>query len=198
MGSLGPGAGCDGPIAKIARDFRLILDEPAVTLLDFKAGFEDVARGVVTGLDWVVVVIDPTTASLELANSMNRLVERLQAGALPATRHLTPELVAVANANYEQAHLKGVAFILNKIADDRIESFMRSRLAEDGIRPIAALREDPAITEGWLEGSPIFVPRLVMEATHILKELECSSQSSHGTAEVGRSPREEAHHRASA
>ena len=41
MGELGPGAGCDGPIAKIARDVR-IRGEGAngVTLLDFKAGMK--------------------------------------------------------------------------------------------------------------------------------------------------------------
>jgi hypothetical protein len=44
MGELGPGAGCDGPIAKVARDVRVRDGEgtPPV-LVDFKAGFEDSA-----------------------------------------------------------------------------------------------------------------------------------------------------------
>ena len=46
IGDQGPGAGCDGPVAKIARDFRIYIQgELPVTLVDFKAGFEDTARG---------------------------------------------------------------------------------------------------------------------------------------------------------
>ena len=46
IGDKGPGAGCDGPISKIARDLRVegIGDKP-VTLIDVKAGLEDFARG---------------------------------------------------------------------------------------------------------------------------------------------------------
>lgn len=52
IGPLGPGAGCDGPMTKIARDFAFETDDPApVTVLDFKAGIEDASRGVITRLD---------------------------------------------------------------------------------------------------------------------------------------------------
>jgi CO dehydrogenase nickel-insertion accessory protein CooC1 len=48
IAGMGPGAGCDGPINKIARDFRLLSDRKSmVTLVDFKAGFEDSARGAI-------------------------------------------------------------------------------------------------------------------------------------------------------
>ena len=61
IGDQGPGAGCDGPVAKIARDIRLHQSgEQPVTLVDFKAGFEDSARGAITSLDWAIVVVDPT------------------------------------------------------------------------------------------------------------------------------------------
>jgi len=63
IGDLGPGAGCDGPVAKIARDFQIHMEgEPLVTLVDFKAGFEDTARGAITSLDWAIVIVDPTLA----------------------------------------------------------------------------------------------------------------------------------------
>lgn len=65
IGQQGPGAGCDGPIAKIARDVIITTVKHAVTLIDFKAGFEDSARGVMTSLDWAMVVVDPTVASVE-------------------------------------------------------------------------------------------------------------------------------------
>jgi hypothetical protein len=52
-GKIGdPGAGCDGPVAKIARDLTLEQNaEHPVTLIDFKAGFEDSARGAVTSVE---------------------------------------------------------------------------------------------------------------------------------------------------
>ncbi|MCK4579535.1 MAG: hypothetical protein KAU50_12155 [Candidatus Marinimicrobia bacterium] len=80
----GPGAGCDGPIAKIARDFRIRLNEGlAVTLVDFKAGFKDSAWGVITSLDWAIVIVDPTSPAVELAAHMNRMVDQIKAGQLP-------------------------------------------------------------------------------------------------------------------
>jgi CO dehydrogenase nickel-insertion accessory protein CooC1 len=46
MGHREPGAGCDGPIAKIARDLRVqTTSAVCVSVVDFKAGFEDPARG---------------------------------------------------------------------------------------------------------------------------------------------------------
>jgi len=71
IGDRGPGAGCDGPIAKISRDLIVHKeDSESVTLIDFKAGFEDTARGVLTKLDYAIVVVDPTTASVEIAGDM--------------------------------------------------------------------------------------------------------------------------------
>lgn len=81
MGDLGPGAGCDGPIAKVARDVRVRGGgDPPLLLVDFKAGFEDSARGVLTGLDWAVVVVDPTTASLHMAIHMKQMVRKIRGG----------------------------------------------------------------------------------------------------------------------
>ena len=71
MGDKGPGAGCDGPIAKIARDFRPDYAEKSpVTLVDHKAGFEDSARGNIISLDWIIVVVDPTIAAIQMAINM--------------------------------------------------------------------------------------------------------------------------------
>lgn len=52
IGPLGPGAGCDGPMTKIARDFVLETNSlTPVLLVDFKAGIEDASRGVMTSPD---------------------------------------------------------------------------------------------------------------------------------------------------
>lgn len=83
IGDQGPGAGCDGPVSKIARDLRISkCGEAPVTLVDFKAGFEDIARGVITGLDWAIVLVDPTIAAVEMAINMRNMIKQMKNGKL--------------------------------------------------------------------------------------------------------------------
>jgi CO dehydrogenase nickel-insertion accessory protein CooC1 len=155
LGQWGAGAGCDGPISKIARDIHLKVDaEPVVTLVDFKAGFEDTARGVVTRLDWALVIVDPTRASLTLAGHMKDMVFKLRSGQKPATRHLaTAELVATANRLFREAPLRGALFVLNKVDDKETESYMMQQLATHGIVPIGTIFTDRSISDAWLRGN---------------------------------------------
>jgi len=174
MGSLGPGAGCDGPVAKIARDFNLINDNgDFLTIIDYKAGFEDSARGGLTRLDYVIVVVDPTTASIEIASDMLNMVEQIKAGALPATEHLNdPDLVSVANSYYQEAEIKDVIFVLNRVQDAETESLLQEKLAEKGIRPIAVISTDTAVQAAWLKGEQIDVSAAQEEILKIVLELE--------------------------
>jgi CO dehydrogenase maturation factor len=157
IGELGPGAGCDGPIAKIARDLRVRCgDHLPVTIVDFKAGFEDTARGVFTGLDWLVTVIDPTTASIHIAVHLKELLHKLKAGAPPATEHLEdPHLVALAHRFLESSQVMGVLAVLNKVRGSEEESFLRQALRTRGIEVLASLPENPEIREAWLRGRPL-------------------------------------------
>jgi len=157
IGDLGPGAGCDGPINKIARDLRVEADDSSsVTLVDFKAGFEDSARGAVTSLDWIVVIVDPTKAAIRMAIHMKQMVEQIKAGIPPATKHLeNPELVAFAEKIFGESKIEDVLVVLNKIKDENMERYLREELSKADIEPIGALQEDPAITLNWLEGSQL-------------------------------------------
>lgn len=156
LAGKGPGAGCDGPLVKIARD--LVIRDPAhpVLLIDFKAGFEDTARGAITSLDEAVVVVDPTQASLQMAVHMRDMVRAIQAGGLPATRHLdAPDLVAIANRLYREARIREAVFVLNKVTDEASESYMREVLAEAAIVPLGVVYDDPSVARAWLRGEPI-------------------------------------------
>ncbi len=180
MGDKGPGAGCDGPIAKIARDLRIHLDgyEP-VTLVDFKAGFEDSARGAITSLDWVVVVVDPTSASIQMAIHMKEMVEKLKAGQLPATSHLeSPEFVEIAQKIFREAEVKGVLIILNRIRDDEMESYLRERLSDGGIEPVGIIHEDPALTISSLKGTYLKATKLMSDVEKIIREIEMAKKGS--------------------
>jgi len=157
IGDLGPGAGCDGPINKIARDLRVeVNNSSSVTLVDFKAGFEDSARGAVTGLDWIVVIADPTKAAIQMAIHMKKMVEQIKAGIPPATKHLeTPELVAAAMKIFRESKIEDVLVVLNKIRDEDMERYLRKELSKADIEPIGAIQEDPAIMLNWMEGSKL-------------------------------------------
>jgi CO dehydrogenase nickel-insertion accessory protein CooC1 len=174
IGNQGPGAGCDGPVAKIARDLRLYqAGESLVTLIDFKAGFEDSARGAVTSLDWVIVVVDPTTAAIQMAASLNNMVQQLKAGTPPATKHLeSPELVEWANRIFREATVKGVLVVLNRVKDAEMERYMREKLAAKELVPIGVIHEDTAIAMSWLEGKPLDWANARVDVDYIVKNLE--------------------------
>jgi CO dehydrogenase nickel-insertion accessory protein CooC1 len=176
IGDLGPGAGCDGPISKVARDVRIQQAEyTPVTLVDFKAGFEDSARGVITGLDWAIVVVDPTVAAVEMAANMKDMVKQIKAGGMPATEHLEdPALVAWANKIFKQAEIKDVLFVMNRVLDKEMEDYLRNSLAQVGIEPIAVIGDHSSISMSWLKGSPIEATELQDETRRMAEKLEAA------------------------
>jgi CO dehydrogenase maturation factor len=174
IGDQGPGAGCDGPVAKIARDvFIAGSPDRTVTLVDFKAGFEDSARGVITGLDWAVVVVDPTTASIQMAIDMQRMVEQVKAGELPATQHLeSPEQVEMANSIFLNAPIQGVLFVLNRVTSRQMEDYLRGKLREHGLKPLGVIDADPSVAMAWLTGSKLNSTQTRQEVENVVNELE--------------------------
>jgi CO dehydrogenase nickel-insertion accessory protein CooC1 len=174
IGPLGLGAGCDGPMTKIARDFTLETDDsPPVTVVDFKAGIEDVSRGVITSLDWVIVVVDPSHAGVRAALTMKTLLDQMQAGHLPATRHLkSPELVELTRRAYKTARIKGVLYVLNKVPDANTEHFLRQCLMEANINVAASICEDSDLRQAWLVGVPLCSAPAEAEAAKIVRALE--------------------------
>lgn len=142
-------------------------------MVDFKAGFEDSARGAITSLDWAIVVVDPTTAAIQMAANLRDMVDQLKAGGLPATKHLeTPELVAWANRIFSEATVEGALVVLNRVRDEAMERYMRRKLAEHGLEPIGVIHENPTIARCWLEGSRLESASTREDVAGIVKELE--------------------------
>jgi CO dehydrogenase maturation factor len=174
IGDQGPGAGCDGPVAKIARDLAIESSpDRVVTLVDFKAGFEDTARGVITGLNWAVVVVDPTNAAIQMAADMQHMIEQIKAGELPATEHLeSPEKVELANNMFRNAAIQGVLFVLNRVTSKHMEDYLRSELEGHGLKALGVIRADPAIAMAWLTGSTLESKQALPEVQAVIDELE--------------------------
>jgi CO dehydrogenase maturation factor len=157
IGEFGPGAGCDGPIAKIARDLRLEgVGLPPIMVVDFKAGFEDTARGAFTGLDWLLVVVDPSTAAIQMAIHMQNLLHKVRQGVPPATSHMDdPDLIELATMLFRRSNVRGPLGILNRIRDLEEEALLRAALEDKGIQLVGCLQEDSQVRKSWLRGQPL-------------------------------------------
>jgi CO dehydrogenase maturation factor len=176
LAQLGAGAGCDGPIAKIARDLEVLTpSDRQVVFIDLKAGFEDSARGVLVRLDSVICVVDPTIVAVRMAVSLTHLVREIRGGALPATRHLADRrLVALANRLYSQARVRDVFVVLNKIGDADTEGVLRRALAEDRVSVTGVLHEDPGLTRAWLMGEALDGRALAPDIGRIVDRIEAT------------------------
>jgi CO dehydrogenase maturation factor len=157
IGDKGPGAGCDGPISKITRDLQIHeLGENPVTLIDVKAGLEDSARGVITSMDWIISVVDPNNASIQIAADIKSLISQIRAGESPATQHLENiELIEKAKNIYKEAKITDSFVILNKITNKKTEDYIIEKLNEKGLKPIGVVYDDPSISLSWLEGTSL-------------------------------------------
>jgi len=175
LGVLGPGAGCDGPIAKIARDLVVEdLDPEHVVLVDFKAGLEDSARGAVTSLDRAVVVVDPTVAAIQMAIHLTAMVDGIRSGAPPATQHLLErsDLVESAIRLFRKARVGGVVAVLNRVPDPTTEAYLRVRLADAFILVVGCFGADHSVQDQWLRGVRVGSDDLAREAVTVVSELE--------------------------
>jgi CO dehydrogenase nickel-insertion accessory protein CooC1 len=174
LGSLGPGAGCDGPIIKIARDLRVLdLGPHGVTLVDFKAGFEDSARGALTSLDWALAIVDPTLASVHLAVDLGRMVRDMRDGIPPATRHLeSADLAEVAVRLFRESPVRGVVSVLSRVSSAAVEAHLRGALERGGPPVVGVFADDPAIQDQWMRGQPLRSDRLLGGATAVVRALE--------------------------
>lgn len=188
LGDFGPGAGCDGPIAKIARD--LLVDGPhgpVLTLVDLKAGMEDSARGVLPALDWALVVVDPSQAAVRMAADLNLMVAGILKGEGPATEHLeSPDLAELAMEVYRKARIKGVLAVLNRVPDAITEAYLAQRLSEEAeVESLGTLAEDSGIANSWLRGFSLVEPKGRGTIAQVASNLERAAESHPVTMEAG-------------
>ena len=81
-----PYEGCDGPMSKVTRDF--VVRGDWVTVIDVEAGIEHFGRGVEKNVDMILVLVDPSFESFEIAARVARL----------GTMMNIPHILAVLNA----------------------------------------------------------------------------------------------------
>jgi len=120
--------GCACPMGVLSREFlaKLHLEEDEIVIVDMEAGVEHFGRGVETSIDVVLVIVEPSFESLELAIKVK-------------------ELAASAGVNNTWA-------ILSKITSEEIALRLKDELARRGMEVIGVVHHDPKIFEACLEG----------------------------------------------
>ncbi len=123
--------GCACPMGIVSRSFlkklRLAADE--VAIVDLEAGVEHFGRGVETSIDCVLIAVEPSIDSLEVAERINELSAQIE--------------------------IADVWVILNKVTSEEIAARLRDYLEKRDVRVIGAIRQDAEIFESCLEGRPI-------------------------------------------
>jgi len=120
--------GCACPMGVLTREFlaKLSLEKNEAAIVDMEAGVEHFGRGVATSIDEVLIVVEPSFESLQLAARIKELAA--------------------------DAGVKRTSAILNKIASDEMAKKLKEELRKRGLEPIGTVRYDPEIFQATLEG----------------------------------------------
>ena len=123
--------GCACPMGIVSRSFlkKLRLEPDEIAVVDLEAGVEHFGRGVETSMDCVLVVVEPSIDSLEVAEKISELSA--------------------------QINIADVWAVLNKVPSDDIAVKLTEHLNKRDITVIGTIHQDPEIFASCLEGRPL-------------------------------------------
>jgi len=123
--------GCACPMGALSREFlkRLSLEEDEMAIVDMEAGIEHFGRGVETSIDSVLIVVEPSFDSLELAEKIHTLATELR--------------------------MDNIWAILNKVMSEDIALTLTEELERRDVSVIGLIGYDPEIFQSGLEGRPL-------------------------------------------
>ena len=135
--------GCACPMGVLSREFlkKLLLKEDEIAIVDLEAGVEHFGRGVETSIDRVLVVVEPSFESLDLAERIKGLTGGIK---------------------------KNLWAVLNKINSERFASRLESELNKRQIEVIGTIPYDSTIFEACFEGRALKPDKATHEADRIL------------------------------
>jgi len=139
--------GCACPMGAVSREFlrKLRLSDSEVAIVDMEAGIEHFGRGVGTGLDMVLVVVDPSFEAIIIADRVKKLSAEMEIGEVWA--------------------------VLNKVTSEEMEVKLREELDKRDIAVIGSVHYDPEIFEADLEGRPVRGSNTSADVEEILDSL---------------------------
>ena len=119
--------GCACPMGVLAREFlkKLELAQEEIAFVDMEAGVEHFGRGVEEAVDFVLLAVEPSMESLQLAARIRELASGMG---------------------------KNAGAVLNKVSSEEGGEKMEQWLGDQGVAIIGSLPQDPSIFEACLEG----------------------------------------------
>ncbi len=149
MGTVDKGGmGCICPENALLRSLmrHLLIDRDEVVIMDMEAGIEHLGRGTAESVDALLVVVEPSSRSIQTARSIKKLAEDIG--------------------------IKRIFLVINKIRGGEEEAYLRENLPELPI--LVSIKESPEIRLADLEGiSPYDADQsLVRQLKTLKKELE--------------------------
>ena len=119
--------GCACPMGVLNREFlkKLTLDANMIALVDMEAGVEHFGRGIDEGIDNVLLMVEPSFESLEIADRIQKLAAGMQ---------------------------KSIGAVLSKVPSPAIAGQLNDQLRGRGINVTGTLPNDPLVFEAGLAG----------------------------------------------
>ena len=138
--------GCACPMGVLSREFlkKLRLGENEIAIIDMEAGVEHFGRGIDEGIDRILLVVEPSFESLNVAEKIKGIAAGMN---------------------------KAVSAVLNKIDSDKIAHKLENELRTKNIQIIGTIPNDPLVFEACLEGSTIGVGEAFHAAGRVLDDL---------------------------
>ena len=120
--------GCACPMGVLSREFlrKLSLASDEIAIVDMEAGVEHFGRGVDTSIDAVLIAVEPSFESLQLAERVNSLSRGIG--------------------------IDNIWAVLSKVPSNGIASKLKGELDTMGIDMIGCIHYDPGIFQSCLEG----------------------------------------------
>jgi len=139
--------GCACPMGALSREFlkRLRLQEDEIEVIDMEAGIEPFGRGVETSVDSVLIVVEPSFDSLDLAEKIYVLAS--------------------------EVGMKHIWAVLNKIPSEELGLRLSNDLRGKGLHVIGSISYDSDIALSSLEGHLFGGDKAVKETAEILDHL---------------------------
>ncbi|MFC1846052.1 P-loop NTPase [Chloroflexota bacterium] len=123
--------GCACPIGALGKELlaKLHLEPGQIVLIDMEAGIEHFGRGVESGVDAVLIVVDPSYESVDLAERINRVSRQMDIGHIYA--------------------------VLNRVTSREMADSLTKKLEDRGIQLIGNIRYDDGTFQAGLDGVAI-------------------------------------------
>jgi CO dehydrogenase maturation factor len=139
--------GCACSHGVMTREFlgKLILKEDELVIIDMEAGIEHFGRGIEGSIDSVLIVVEPSFESLEIAQKIKDLAI--------------------------EAKMSNIWTILNKITSGEIALKLSNELEKKGISVIGSVGYDPEIFQSCLGGFPLCFSTAENDVKKILNQL---------------------------